>query len=286
MRIVVIGADGNIGGRLAPILQAREHDVLGYTWQDMDITSKDAVLDMMSQRRPELVIHCAGMTNVDRCAEQPDEALRVNGAGTRIVALACQRFGSALCYLSTNEVFDGERGTSYLEYDVPNPINAYGYSKWVGEQAVRDLQPPHYIVRTSWVFSHTGQNFLQRIVAKATAGEPLSVVTSEVASPTYCDDLVAALADLVQTGMYGTYHLTNEGRASRYEFARAILDAYGFTDYPITPVIGAQFPRPSRPPVYAVLRNFMAAQMGIQLRPWREAIAAFVARERISLSRQ
>jgi dTDP-4-dehydrorhamnose reductase len=144
---------------------------------------------------------------------------------------------------------------------------------------VRDLVRRHFVVRISWLFAHTGKNFLQKMVSLAAENRPLSVVTDEVACPTYAEDLVPALARLVQTGRYGIYHLVNEGSASRYDFARHILHCYGFKDYPITPIISAQYPRPSRPPTYSALTNFIAAQMGIQLRPWREAVAAFVERE-------
>ena len=124
------------------------------------------------------------------------------------------------------------------------------------------------------------------MVSLAAAGRPLSVVTDEVACPTYAEDLVPALVRLVQTGRFGIYHLVNEGSISRCQFARYILDAYGFKDYPITPIVSAQYPRPSRPPTYSALANLMAAQMGIRLRDWREAVAAFVARERaLSASR-
>ena len=283
MKILLIGARGNIGQRLLKTLSAQGHTVTGADLPELDMTQLEATSRFIGDLEPELVIHAAGMTNVDQCAKQPDEALRVNGIGTKNVALVCQRYSAALCYFSTNEVFDGERGTPYLEYDPPRPINPYGYSKWVGEQVVRELLPQHYIVRTSWVFSPTGSNFLQRIVAKAAAGEPISVVTNEVASPTCAHDLVEALSRLLQLGgVYGTYHLVNDGWASRYEFAHHILDCYGYYEYPITPVISAQYPRPSRPPVYSALTNFMAAHMGIQLQPWRDAVAAFVARERVA----
>ncbi len=280
MRIFVTGADGNIGSCLLRELPARGHDASGADISQFNITDFDSVAQHISAARPDLVIHCAAMTNVDRCAEQPEEALRINALGTQNITLACQRVGSALCYLSTNEVFDGERGTPYLEYDQPRPINPYGYSKWVGEQIVRSLLPQHFVVRTSWVFAHGGQNFLQKIMGKAAAGEPLSVVTNEVACPTYAEDLTPALAQLVETRRFGTYHLVNEGRASRHDFARHVLACYGFPDYPIAKIVSAQFPRPSRPPVYSALANFFAAQLGIRLRPWTEAVEAFVVRER------
>ncbi len=279
MKIFITGADGNVGGRLLQELNRRGHETTGTTINDLDITDFAALSDHISRLSPDLVVHCAALTNVDLCADQPDLALRINGYGTQNVALACQRVGAAICYISTNEVFDGQQPTPYREYDVPHPINPYGYSKWVGEQMVRDLLPQHFIVRISWLFAHGGTNFLQKIVAAAQAGRPLSVVTNEVASPTYAEDFVETLPLLLETGRFGIYHLTNEGRTSRYDFARYILDCYGMADYPITRIVGAQHPRPSRPPVYAALDNFLAAQMGIRMRPWREAVAAFVERQ-------
>lgn len=280
MKVMITGAGGNIGRRLLEELQARGHDVTGLRHRDLDITNFRTVGKHIGDASPDLIIHCAAMTQVDRCAEQPDEALRINASGTQNVALACQRVGAAICYLSTNEVFDGERGEPYLEYDAPHPINPYGYSKWVGEQMVRDLLPRHYIVRTSWLFAHSGHNFLQKILQLAGQGNPLKVVCNEVASPTYAEDLVQALSALVETERFGVYHLTNEGRASRFEFARYILDCAGYATLSITPIIQAQYPRPSRPPTYSALRNFNAAQLGIQLRPWRAAVDAFIEQEK------
>jgi len=279
-KILITGADGNVGKRLKQGLATRGYDVHGVDIDVLDIVQYEPTIHYIASLQPELVVHCAAMTNVDRCAEQPDTALLINGIGTQNVALACQKIGAALCYISTNEVFDGQRGTPYLEYDMPHPINPYGYSKWVGEQTIRDLLPQHFIVRTSWVFAHGGINFLQKIMQLASQGKPLSVVVNEIGCPTYAEDFAEALIALLETGRYGIYHLVNEGYTSRYDFARHILDIYGYQDVAIQRVISAQFPRPSRPPTYGALRNVMAAQMGIALRPWREAVTAFVERER------
>ena len=280
MRIVVTGAGGLLGRRVMAELTARGHTSIGVTHAALDITDFGAVRRVIGDAKPDLVVHCAAMTHVDRCAEQPDEALRINGYGTQNIALACHQYGAALAYLSSNEVFDGERAIPYLEYDATHPVNPYGYSKWVGEQAVRDLLPRHYIIRTSWLFAHGGDNFLHRLVKAAARGESLSVVTNEVAVPTYADDLAEAIGQLVETERYGVYHLVNAGSASRYQFARHLLDCAGYADLPITPIISAQRPRPSRPPTYCVLRNFAAAQLGITLRPWQAAVSAFFDRER------
>jgi dTDP-4-dehydrorhamnose reductase len=279
MRILVTGADGRVGQRLCDVLAAQGHAIIGSVHKTPDIADLQPVLDYVRDAAPALVVHLAALTDVDYCAREPDEALRVNGIGTQHVALACQALGIPLCYVSTNEVFDGERSAPYLEYDAPRPLNPYGYSKWVGEQAVRDLVPRYYIVRTSWLLAHGGANFAQKIISRARAGAPLSVVTDEIASPTYVEDLVPALAALIVTARYGIYHLVNEGAASRYELARHILDCCGLADVPITPIRLADFVRDSRPPACSILRNFNAAHIGIRLRPWQDAIAAFVARE-------
>jgi dTDP-4-dehydrorhamnose reductase len=279
MRILVTGADGRLGGLLAHELQGDEHTILGVDFESVDVTDRHSVNHTFDIFRPELVIHCAALTAVDDCAEHPDDAMNVNAFGTQAVALACQAYDVALVYMSTNEVFDGRTQRPYLEYDRPNPINPYAYSKWVGEQIVRDLVRKHYIVRTAWLFAHGGQNFVHSILRHAQEGNPLRVVTNEVASPTYNNDLVPAIGQLILTGCYGIYHLTNEGYTSRYAFARQVLDRAGYAGVPIEPIALAEYPRASCPPEYTMLRNMAAARLGITLRPWQAALDAFLLAE-------
>jgi len=276
MQILLTGADGRLGSRLLLALTERGHTVAGYDVPTMDITDWDAVCARLDEARPELVIHCAAMTAVDQCAENPDRALLVNGLGTQAIAQACLMHGAAMLYISTNEVFDGRAPHAYSEYDRPNPINAYGRSKWVGEQVVRDMVPRHFIVRTAWLFAQGGANFVHAVLHAAREGRPLRVVTNEISSPTYADDLADAIARLIETGRYGIYHLVNEGQVSRYVFARQALDLAGYGDTPIEPIALAEYQRASQPPQYAALRNFAAAQLGIRLRPWQDALAAFI----------
>ncbi len=279
MRILITGAGGRLGSELARVLAACEHTMTAVDLDTFDITDRAAVNKEFGSSSPELVIHCAALTVVDFCAEHPDEALRVNGHGTQIIAQACLQHGAALAYISTNEVFDGQECRPYLEYDPPRPANPYGYSKWVGEQAVRDLLSRHFIIRTSWLFAHGGRNFIHTVLRRAREGQPLRVVVNEVSSPTYANDLAAAIAQLVITGSYGIYHLVNEGYASRWQFAREALDQAGFDAVPIEPIALAEFGRASCPPQYAILGNTAAARLGITLRPWQEALAAFLDAE-------
>lgn len=279
MRILITGAGGRLGSELARVLASQQHTVTGIDIDTVDITDRAAVSEAFATASPELVIHCAALTAVDYCAEHPDEALRVNGYGTQVIAQACLQHGAALAYISTNEVFDGREYRPCLEYDPPCPANPYGYSKWVGEQAVRDLLSKHYIIRTSWLFAHGGRNFIHTVLHRAREGQPLRVVVNEVSSPTYASDLAAAIAQLVVTGSYGIYHLVNEGHASRWQFARQALDQAGLGAVPIEQIALAEFARASCPPQYAILHNTAAARLGITLRPWQEALAAFLEAE-------
>jgi dTDP-4-dehydrorhamnose reductase len=182
-------------------------------------------------------------------------------------------------YISTNEVFDGGARKPYLEFDVPNPINPYGYSKWVGEQVVQQLVPCFYIVRVAWVFGGA-RNFVRTILRLAQERNELAVVDDEVGNPTYAPDLAEAIARLINHPAYGIYHLVNDGFCSRFEFAREILQQAGMENVAIKPIKLADYRRDSTPPAFGVLRNFVGAtDLGIQLRPWQAALAAFLESE-------
>lgn len=278
MRVWITGASGRLGGRLLNMLSG-DHDAIGTSSADLDVTDFAAVKAFARDARPDVIIHAAAWTDVDGCAADPDRAVQVNGFGAQHVALAAAEVGAALVYVSTNEVFDGESRQPYREYDVTQPVNAYGYSKWVGERAVMTLNPRHYIVRTSWVFAHGGKNFVQTMLNAAQAGKNLRVVTNEIASPTYNDDLAEAIVALIQTARFGVYHFTNAGACSRWQFARYILDRAGYADTPITPILSHQWQRPSTPPLYTPLANHAGRLVGIELRPWQSAVDAFLERE-------
>ncbi|MGV2437818.1 MAG UNVERIFIED_CONTAM: NAD(P)-dependent oxidoreductase [Anaerolineae bacterium] len=184
-----------------------------WTYQSWTSASFDAVQRYFAVHRPSTVIHCAAWTDVDGRATDPQRAVRMNGLGTGNLAVACATVGAEMLYISTNEVFDGTRtDRPYWEYDTPNPINPYGYSRicW-GTRLVRVL-PRHYIVRTAWLFAHGGKNFVHSILRAVQSGKDLRVVTDEIANPTYTNDLAKAVLQLLNTKRYGTYHLVNEGR--------------------------------------------------------------------------
>ncbi len=226
MRILITGAAGRLGGQLTVAL--KRHSLVPVDVAEFDIADFAATRAFINSAKPDLVVHPAAWTDVDGCARDPELAIRVNGFGAQNVALAAAEVGAAILLISSNEVFSGKTDRPYREYDPTAPINAYGYSKWVGEQAVMRVNPRHYIVRTAWLFAHGGKNFLQSILSAALVGKPLRVVVNEVANPTYNDDLADAIAKLVETERYGIYHFVNAGGCSRYDLARYVLDRVGY----------------------------------------------------------
>jgi dTDP-4-dehydrorhamnose reductase len=275
MRIVITGALGQLGRALQNALA--RNDLVLIDVPDWDITDPQSV-PRMADLKPEVVIHCAAMTDVEGCVNNPDLAYLVNAFGTQNVALACQRVGAAMIHISTNEVFDGTASQPYREFDPQHPVNPYGASKLAAEQIAARLVSKLYIVRTSWLFTAGGNNFVRKVIAAADKHGRLRVVTDEVANPTYAPDLADAIARLIQTDHYGSYHLVNEGYCSRYEFALEIMKQSGRESIPVVPITTDQFQRASTPPPFAPLRNTVGAALGITLRPWQETLVDYFAR--------
>ena len=276
MRVFITGDKGQLGRALHEQLQA--HTVSGGDLPEVDITDRENIRAAITAFSPDVVIHGAAWTNVDGCARDPDRAYLVNALGTQYVALACAAVGAEMVYISTNEVFDGAATEPYREWDDPHPINPYARSKAAGEWYVRHLLTRFYIVRTAWLYAPGGRNFSNphRIVQLAEERGRLRVVGDEVGNPTYALDLARALADLIQTGAYGVYHLVNAGHCSRYEYVRRVLELAGRGHIPVEPISLDDFERASTPPRFAPLANTAAAALGIVLRPWEEAVADFL----------
>jgi dTDP-4-dehydrorhamnose reductase len=275
MRIAITGHKGQLGQALLQTLTKDE--ILGLDLPEHDITQAQAISDAIVEYKPDLVIHTAALTDVDRCAREPELALTINGLGAHNVALACRRSGAVLLAVSTNEVFDGRKGKPYYEHERPHAINAYAESKLAAEEYVRMHLARFYIVRTAWLYASGGSNFPSKIIQAADRYGKLRVVCDEISSPTYAPDLAQAIDALIRTEQYGIYHLTNEGACSRYEFARRILELAGRENVPLEPITSDQWPRASTPPLHCVIRNVAGAQLGIRLRPWDEALRAYFA---------
>jgi dTDP-4-dehydrorhamnose reductase len=274
MRVLVTGAGGLVG---AEVVRAFEgHDVTACDHTRLDVTDRQTVLEAVLATRAELVIHPAAWTNVDACEEDPDRAYAVNGLGTRHVAEAARRAGAHLLYVSTDYVFDGELDRPYVEWDATNPVSVYGWSKLAGEQ---ELGPEATIVRTSWVCGATPGNFVSLVLRLASERDTLRFIHHERSRPTLATDLVPVLRRLAVERRPGVHHVTNEGTATRYELAAAILEAAGLDAARVEPVTVAELdpPRKATRPLNSVLDNLVLRTEGAPPLPdWRESLPALV----------
>lgn len=275
MRIAITGASGQLGQALGQVL-GQQHEIIALSRAELDI-EQPAAVERLAATGADLVIHPAAYTNVDGCAREPGRAYRANALGTKHVALGCRALGAPLVYISTNEVFAGTGSRPYYEYDQTGPINPYGWSKWCGEQIVRELLGEFYIARVAWLYGGE-RNFVRTVLRLAAERPELAMVDDEVGTPTYTYDVAEAVGQLVQTRHFGTYHVVNEGSCSRYDFAAEILRQAGKADFPLKRIPLASFKRDSVVPSYTPLVNAAGAALGITLRPWQDAVAAFLAR--------
>ncbi len=281
MRVLVTGACGMLGTHVCSQLQD-QHEVLQTDVLDcprqLDIADADQVFSVFDDFKPELVVHCAAMTNVDGCTSDPDAAFKANAVGTCNVACACSKLDAAMVYISTDYVFDGEKGTPYTEFDTPNPGNVYGASKLAGERAVKELLKKFYIVRTSWLYAANGKNFALAILKASEINNELRVVADQFGSPTYAPDLAAFIASLAGSPGYGTYHYTNSGQCNWHAFATRILQEAGKDQVKVVPIKTEEWPTPTKRPKYSVLRHYRMELLGKDTaRPWEEAVAEFIS---------
>jgi dTDP-4-dehydrorhamnose reductase len=274
MRILLTGAAGQLGRQIQA--QAKDHEIKALTRRDLDITNFADVRDAVRAHKPGLVLNAAAFNDVDRAEAEPDAAFLGNAVGPRNLSVAAADAGAAILHVSTDYVFDGEKKTPYHEYDRPAPLSNYGKSKLAGEDSVKELNPRHYIVRTAWVYEPLGNNFPKTLCALAQKQDEVKVVSDVLGSPTSAKHLAAAILSLIDTGAFGTYHLTGQGDgASWFQLATSLFRALGLKTA-IIPVPASEFPRPAPRPRYSVLRTIQ--QPRILLPPWPEGIAEF-ARE-------
>lgn len=293
MRIAVIGASGMLGTDLLQGL-AGEHELYGLDirkpdnqlvnikYQVLDITKTKETYDTIIRINPELVIHAAAYTNADEAENNQEQAYQINSMGTRNVALACQKFDSALIYISTDYVFNGRKTEPYTEIDDPDPLGAYAKSKYWGELYTQWLVSRFMIIRSSWLFGKNGKNFVEAIRSQAKTKHGLKVVSDQVGSPTYTVDLAAAIKQLISvncqlsTGLYGIWHITNSGSCSWFDFAREIVKQIGSKEN-VEPVSTQQANRLAVRPKNSVLDNFNWKLNDFALLPtWQDALKRYL----------
>ncbi len=289
MKVLVTGANGMLGIDLCVELETAGHSVIradagvreGMTvpaWVHVDVTNTKEIEECVLYHQPDAVIHAAAYTDVDGCERNPDLAFRVNGLGTWNLAAVCGAHRITLVYISTDFVFDGTKETPYTEFDTPNPISHYGASKLAGERYVTQLCPRHFIVRTSWLFGIHGKSFPDTILRKAASQLEIGVVCDQFGSPTYVPDLSRTLVGLLESPLYGTYHVTNAGHCNWFEFARKAVELAGLKNVEVKPMPAETWPSPTKRPAYSVLRHYALELQGKDnLPPWPQALTLFIA---------
>ncbi|MCX7718374.1 MAG: dTDP-4-dehydrorhamnose reductase [Candidatus Sumerlaeaceae bacterium] len=276
--IVVFGAAGMLGSDIMEELRARGISAQGFDLADGDITDAASCEALVARTQPRAVINCAAFTDVNGAESHREEALRINATGAGNIARACAAHQVRCVFVSTDYVFDGTKDSPYLESDEPNPISAYGYSKWLGERETAAAAPNHAIVRTSWLYGVRGRSFPATILAAARAGKPLRVVNDQTGAPTYTRDLARALAEVALMSGTGIFHATNGGACTWYEFACEILRRAGVTPVALEPCRTAEYPTPARRPANSRLANVRLAAAGVPpLPPWPDALDRYLA---------
>ena len=241
MKVLVTGAKGQLGTDLMNELEKRGIESIGVDVQEMDITDKEACMRVISESKADAVIHCAAYTAVDAAEDNVDLCRKINGEGTRNVALACQATGAKLMYISTDYVFDGQGTRPWEPDDSRSPLNVYGQTKLEGELAVSQTLEKYFIVRIAWVFGLNGKNFIKTMLNVGKTHDTVRVVNDQIGTPTYTYDLARLLVDMNETEKYGYYHATNEGGyISWYDFTKEIYRQAGYKTE-VLPVTTAEY---------------------------------------------
>ncbi|MBM4068450.1 MAG: dTDP-4-dehydrorhamnose reductase [Planctomycetes bacterium] len=279
MRVLIIGARGQLGTDL--VRELAGWDVSATTSAQLDVCDFGGTRRLLLDLRPELVINTSAYHRVDDCEHEAERAFLVNAHAVRNLAMVCAELDAVLTHFSTDYVFGGERDLPYTESDLPGPLSVYGNSKLSGEHMVRVCCPRHFIVRTCGLYgvagaSGKGGNFVETMLRLARDGKPIRVVDDQVLTPTYTLDLAKKIKELVETDAFGLYHLTSNSSCSWFEFAAKVFELTGVRA-DLAPTTSAAFAARAKRPAYSVLDNTRMRALGFQdMRPWQEALAAYL----------
>ncbi len=277
-KVLILGAQGMLGHDLLEVF-SKKYTVTGLDIEDFDITRQGATRKTIKEFSPDVVINAAGYTDVDGCEKKINKAFAVNGQGTKNVAKGCCDSGSKLIYLSTDYIFDGTKGSPYREDDPPNPLSIYGESKLMGERYIEEILDDYLIVRTQWLYGKHGRNFVETILALAEERDHIEVVHDQQGSPTYTADLSRAIAALVAKDVRGTFHVSNSGSCSWYDFAVEILRLANSAQVEIMPISSTVLNRPAKRPYYSILNcQRLERETGFEMRSWQMALQEYFQR--------
>ncbi len=276
MKVLVTGITGQLGFDVLNELHNRNIEVIGTARKDFDLTNENNIIDFITAKKPNAVIHCAAYTAVDKAEDEPELAMKVNGAATEAIAKVCHDINAKMIYISTDYVFPGNGDKPYEIDDEKNPPNAYGLSKLAGEEAVIKNLDKYFIVRISWVFGLNGKNFVKTMLRLSATKDKLTVVNDQIGSPTFTADLANLLVDMIQTDKYGIYHATNEGFCSWAEFAAEIFRQADINTE-VIPIPSSAYPTRAIRPKNSRLSKKSLDKAGFKRLPsWKDAVGRYL----------
>jgi len=276
VRLLITGGLGLLGQEIARVFEGSA-GIRTTDREELDVTDPAACRREVDGFRPDVVIHCAAWTAVDRAESEPEMARILNVEGTRNVARACRGRGAVMVTFGTDYIFNGASSRPYREEDPAHPLSVYGKTKWAAEQALREEGGDHLLVRTQWLFGPAGRNFIRTIIEKARQGETLRVASDQVGCPTFSRDLAFAVRNLLGARALGTVHFSSEGETSWFGLARYVLDRCGLPAALLSPARTRELPYPAPRPAYGVLsKERYRAVTGTSPRPWEEAVGEYI----------
>ena len=275
MKVLVTGANGQLGYDVAKQLQKQNIECFGVTRKDFDIVNFEATEKFITNYMPNVVIHCAAYTAVDKAEDEQGLCHLVNVSATENIAQICKKIDAKMVYISTDYVFDGTKDGFYEVDDKPNPVNVYGRTKLLGEQAVQKMLEKYFIVRISWVFGEHGNNFVKTMLRLGKEHKELNVVADQYGSPTYTADLAPLLIEMIKTDKYGIYHATNEGVCSWAEFAEEIFKVAGM-NVKVNHITTDEYPTKAKRPLNSRLSKEKLKGNFRELRDWKNALKEYI----------
>lgn len=284
MKVLLIGANGQLGSDLLKAFRAAGDTVVPLTHAQLDVCNEGRVTEILAETKPEVVLNTAAFHKVEECEKKPELAFQVNASAPMKLAAACQKSGAVLVHFSTDYAFGGySHGTPYEETDRPAPLNVYGVSKVAGEDLIAYNTDRYFVVRVCGLYgiagsSGKGGNFVENMLKKALAGDAIRVVEDQVLTPTYTADVAQAVRKLVVSGKFGLYHLSSEGQCSWYEFTRLIFECAGIRAN-LSPCKTTDFFSPVKRPAYSVLSKAKLRGLGLSIPSWQDALPRYL-RER------
>lgn len=275
MKVLVTGANGQLGYDVVKELQKRNIECFGATRQDFDIVDFEATENFIINYMPDAVIHCAAYTAVDKAEDEQGLCYLVNALATENIADICKKINAKMLYISTDYVFDGTKDGFYEVDDEPNPINVYGKTKLLGEEAVQKILDKYFVVRISWVFGEHGNNFVKTMLRLGKEHKEISVVADQYGSPTYTADLAPLLVEMIQTEKYGIYHATNEGVCTWAEFAEEVFKITDM-DIKVNHITTSEYPTRAKRPLNSRLSKTKLKDNIFTLLPnWKQTLKYF-----------